>query len=132
MIPLRAKIIRSGDHFLDQLAGEMVTVTAIRRHSHWDCEVTFDNRGPVKKVFGTYILSAVSFEALEPIPEIMALVPESHQKSLYLKQVWVFGEARSDAWCRDQRPPDDPAKYREEYGRDWEDTRVFKVERSKW
>ena len=65
------------------------------------------------------------------VPVDTSLVPPTHNTSRLLKNIWIFGQARNDAWNRDQEPPKDLAAYREQYGTDWKDNRIFDVKQRK-
>lgn len=130
MKKLRCKML-GGDWFLDQLKGLTVTVTEVDLRCNptgggYRCTVVVDGEmtAEQKRLLdeGGEIRSVFT-DSLEPLDTSM--VPESHCGNLMLKRVWVFAEARNDAWFRGK--PRDLAKYEEDTGHPWTDERVFDV-----
>lgn len=132
MKQLRCKVkVLGGDWYLDHFNGVEVRVVKIDR----DCYsggffVTAKIESEVaitvcdKTLHKGDILTANSDE-LEPMD--VSDIPESHSHSPVLRNVWVFVEARNDAWYR--VPPANPAEYEAEYGKPWEDKRIWDVSR---
>ena len=118
---LQCRILTTGDHFLDKLAGKTVTVTKIDRAGYGSgtlfVECILDDSG----------LELLTCTTDQLLPIDVSMVPETHNGSLLLQQIWIFHEASYDAWFRG--PPSDLAKYEEQYGCPWKDNRIFDVGR---
>ncbi len=122
---LRAKILKTGDHFLDKRAGELVTVKCISKCGQGGYQMVVETDGGAT-------FRCVYLEHLEPLQEFLDMVPETHRGSSHLMKVWLFSEMKCDAWDRDQGPPKDLEAYEEKYGAPWKDIRTFDVARVGW
>lgn len=118
MKKLKVRILETEDWYLKKLVGRDVTITKIGSDSacgsHQMRGTTDDGENLL--LYG---------DQVEPLD--VSDVPESHRGSLVLVQAWTFAEAKNDAWNR--QPPCDLKAYREEYGKDWKDERVWDVGR---
>ena len=123
MQKLQCQIRLSSDVTLNQYAGQTVTVAEIDRTCTQGVSGGFLTTCALED--GGYL--RVFSEDLVPIDTSM--VPPTHNTSRLLKNVWVFVTARNDAWNKDQQPPGDLAAYKDQYGTDWKDNRVFDVGR---
>ena len=119
MKKLRARILPTEDWYLGKRAGQEVTVTRISS----DCAGSGSHQMRAVSDDGENML--VYGDQLEPVD--VSDVPESHLGSLVLRQVWVFCEARNDAWVRFK--PSNLARYEEETGMPWVDKRIWDVGR---
>lgn len=57
-------------------------------------------------------------------------IPYKLSNDPYLRQVWIFAQARNDAWNRD--PPTNMKIYEEVNGMPWKDERIFDVGRKSY
>jgi len=132
MKKLQCKIL-GGDWFLDQLKGLTVTVTEIDLHCYangggFGCTAVLDDDLPedvsknlrFEKGGEIWLINSDNLEPLDT-----SMVPQTHNKSQLLRNVWIFSEARNDAWFRWQ--PKDIKKYEEENGVPWKDVRVYDI-----
>ena len=132
MKKLQCRVV-GGDHSTERLKGLLVTVVAIDRSA---CQVApgfmvtvrIEDEVPVDPVLDLHKWKKGSeirmySDDLDPVD--VDTIPETHRKSLVLRQAWAFCEARTDAWYRYE--PSDKAKYLEEAGVEWKDRRVYDV-----
>jgi len=131
MKKLVCKII-GGDSILDLLKGLIVTVTEIDQDCPLYVSCIFNpNDLPtnlpchLNELLIKGKLDSINVDYLEPMD--ISDVPETHNKNPVLINAWVFVEARNDAWYRDE--PSDKEKYKEFFGVEWEDIRVWDVGR---
>jgi len=120
MQKLQCQIALNSDATLNRYAGQTVTVTEIDR-------TCGDGGFQTTCALGDGGYLRIFSEDLVPMDTSM--VPPIHNTSRLLKNVWVFVTARNDAWNKDQQPPGDLAAYKDQYGTDWKDNRVFDVGR---
>jgi len=128
MQTLHCKVVKTHNHFTNKFIGTKVTVKSIDRvgygysRPHVNCILDEDPVPPVGDLKKGDHFWAVDTEALEPID---VTIPDSHNGSLMLRQIWTFHEASHDAW--DRSPPTDPQRYEDLYGTPWKDVRKFDV-----
>jgi hypothetical protein len=125
MRKLRVKMLKNDvfeNDYVNRYAGQTGTVTHVTQ-SGYGCGSVW---ATVKLDHSGITLVHLPLTLLEPLD--VSMVPESHSKSLLLKQIWVFFEAANDAWHRG--PPSDLAKFQEEFGKPWEDIRTYDVARA--
>lgn len=122
MQALMCKVSQSARGYANNFAGQTVRVTEIERTCGLNCG--FLTTCILED--GTTMRGFISDEFL---PIDTSMVPPTHTTCQVLINAWVFVEARNDAWNRDQEPPKDLAKFRDDYGTDWKDIRVFDVKR---
>lgn len=137
MKKLRCRVLGTGDWFLDKFAGQEVTVTNIDRVGYGQgtpyvtCRLDNDPTTTIeipdtpegKQVVKAGFVLRLCSDKLEPIE--VSMVPETHNSSLLLRQIWIFHEASCDAWFRG--PPNNQTKYEEENGGPWTDKRIFDI-----
>jgi hypothetical protein len=116
---LMCKVSQDVYGYDSEFVGQTVKVTEIERQcwSNGFLTTCVLEDGKTKRRFYS--------ESLIPIDTSM--VPPTHSTNRLLTNVWIFVEARNDAWNRDQKPPEDLAKYRDDYGTDWKDKRIFDI-----
>ena len=120
MKELKCEILpRSG--YYSHLAGQTVTVRKVKR----DCSQTSGFTVHAELEDGEQF----SFYGSELKPLDVSDVPKAHVGSLMLQQVWVFGQARDDAWHRS--PPLDLKSYEKEHGKPWKDKRTWAVAKAR-
>jgi hypothetical protein len=130
MKKLVCKII-GGDNIFDQLKGLVVTVIAIDRTCPYRVKCIFDPNELSSDIIKTLPflkngkMDCVNTDYLEPID--ISDVPETHNKNPILINAWVFVGAKLDAWERYE--PEDKEKYKEIYGVEWTDVRVWDINR---
>lgn len=118
---------------MDRFTGLEVTVTKIDRCGYGsgtlyvECVLEQDPPVPIREVVEIKKghVFRCSSDCLDPIDTSM--VPETHNKSQLLRRIWVMHEASCDAWFR--TPPADLAAFKEEYGKDWKDERIWEMEK---
>ena len=119
MKKLRARILPTDDWYLSKMVGNEVVITRIA--SSCGGTGSYQMRG-VTTAGESLLLYGYQLDPLD-----LSDAPETHRGSLVLRQAWVFGEARRDAW--DRQPPRDLAAYQETNGVPWKDERVWDVGR---
>ena len=146
MKKLQCKILKSGDPYMDRFAGLTVTVTKMDRVGSgscpWrcDCVLEEDTVPPIVDTYskiefkkGHVFKGCGTVDVLDPIDK--STVPETHNGSPLLQQVWIFHTAGCDAWFRFGYPDDLNGKkitheeFVELYGKPWKDERVFEMGR---
>ena len=126
MKQLLCRII-GGDWYLDQLKGKLVTVLEISRDCPLWVTARLEESPDLPMLDGCVAGKLLRMDSycLEPLDTSM--VPASHSDTDYLKHVWVFIEARNDAW--DRYKPSDLKYYEEKNGVAWEDKRIWDIGR---
>ena len=130
MQKLRCQIARSNDNYVNRYVDRIVTVVEINRACN--PEGGFLTKCELDDVPGSQVGEKLIVWSDELIPLDTVMVPPTHSTSRMLKNIWIFVEARNDAWNRDQEPPKDLAAYKDQFGKDWEDNRVFDVKRRQY
>jgi hypothetical protein len=120
MKPLKVRIVDGiEDWYLRQKVGQEIVIKKISSHcGPWG---DLQMRGVTADGDNLLLYS----NQVEPLD--VSDVPQSHMKSLVLRQAWVFSTAKNDAWNRE--PPRDLKAYEEENGVPWKDERVWDVGR---
>lgn len=120
MKPLKVRLVDGiEDWYLKQKAGQEIVIKKIS--SSCGGMGDFQMRGVTEDGSNLLLYS----NQLEPLD--VSDVPQSHMRSLVLRQAWVFSTAKDDAWNR--QPPGNMEAYEEEYGIPWKDERVWDVGR---
>ena len=149
MNKLRCKILKSGDPYMDRFAGLEVLVTKMDLVGYgtcpWNCECVLESdpatpivnpvspSGYMEIKKGHVFKCCATVDVLDPIDKSM--VPETHNGSMRLQQIWIFHTAGCDAWFRFEYPEDLNGRkitqeaFVELYGKPWKDERIFEMER---